>query len=161
MKKLIDQVPEWSRRILALRADLNLTQASLALRLDYSAMALSRWERGTHEPTAQSYIRLGNLAGKSQCWWFWEQAGFDRRNLSRTFPQRPRLGLDGKLSQLEILASPKIRNLKTPVRSRLVVIPVLAAYAATQGSQGDLVMDISAVAVQEVLAAPEAWCPTP
>ena len=69
--------PEWSRRILALRESLNLTQAAFASRLHYSAMALSRWERGTHEPPAQCYIQLGNLAGDPGCWWFWGRAGFN------------------------------------------------------------------------------------
>src|SRR5271156_6543232 len=56
--------PEWSRKIIALRSSMGLTQAAFASRLHYSAMALSRWERGTHEPPAQCYIQLGNLAGE-------------------------------------------------------------------------------------------------
>jgi len=40
-----------------------LSQTAFGQRLYSSAMAVSRWERGTQEPTAESYIGLGNLAG--------------------------------------------------------------------------------------------------
>jgi transcriptional regulator with XRE-family HTH domain len=40
-----------------------LNQVELGLRLHYSAMAISRWERGEQEPTDRGYIELGNLAG--------------------------------------------------------------------------------------------------
>jgi len=34
----------------------------------YSAMAISRWERGEQEPSDRGYIELGNLAGDPGCW---------------------------------------------------------------------------------------------
>jgi transcriptional regulator with XRE-family HTH domain len=153
--------PEWSRRILALREGLQLTQASFASRLHYSSMALSRWERGTHEPTAQSYIQLGNLAGEPQCWWFWGRAGFNKTDLSRMFPEGHGRLRNDQLPELEIIAAGKIKNLKLPAPSRLVVIPVLAAHAATHGHQGDHVMDMDTVPVGELIAAPDLWCPNP
>jgi DNA-binding transcriptional regulator YiaG len=41
-------------KILKVRNRLSLNQAEFAERLSYSAMALSRWESGTHEPTSEA-----------------------------------------------------------------------------------------------------------
>jgi len=50
---------------------LGLSQTAFGQRLYSSAMAVSRWEHaGTQEPTAESYIGLGNLAGDPLCWFF-------------------------------------------------------------------------------------------
>jgi len=54
---------DWSRKVLAFRQRLELTQAELAKKLNTSAMAVSRWERGEAEPPAKSYIQLGYVAG--------------------------------------------------------------------------------------------------
>src|ERR1700694_2609125 len=96
--------PEWARKILSLRRRMGLTQSAFASRLHYSAMALSRWERGTHEPTAQSYIQLGNVAGEPQCWWFWERAGFNSTDLSRMFDEGNVRLRNEQLPKLEIIA---------------------------------------------------------
>jgi transcriptional regulator with XRE-family HTH domain len=42
-------VPDWSRKILAFRRALKLTQDELGKRLKTSAVAVSRWERGDSE----------------------------------------------------------------------------------------------------------------
>jgi phage repressor protein C with HTH and peptisase S24 domain len=161
MKKAKVRPPEWSRRILALRGGLQLTQAAFASRLHYSSMALSRWERGTHEPTAQSYIQLGNVAGEPQCWWFWERAGFSSTDLSRMFHEGHVRLRNEQLPELEIVAAGTRKNLKLPARSRLVVVPMLVAHAATHGHQGDNVIDMDTAPVDDLIAAPEAWCPNP
>ena len=161
MRKAKLRQPEWSRRILALRGGLHLTQAAFASRLHYSPMALSRWERGTHEPTAQSYIQLGNVAGEPQCWWFWERAGFSNTDLSRMFDAGHVRLRNDQLPELEIIAAGDKKNLKLPARSRLVVVPMLVAHAATHGHQGDNVIDMDTAPVGDLIAAPEAWCPHP
>jgi phage repressor protein C with HTH and peptisase S24 domain len=161
MAKAKVRPPEWSRRILALRGGLQLTQAAFASRLHYSPMALSRWERGTHEPTAQSYIQLGNVAGEPQCWWFWERAGFSNTDLSRMFDEGHVRLRNDQLPELEIIAAGNKKNLKLPARSRLVVVPMLVAHAATHGHQGDNVIDMDTAPVGDLIAAPEAWCPHP
>jgi SOS-response transcriptional repressor LexA len=154
--------PEWSRRILALRESLNLTQAAFASRLHYSAMALSRWERGTHEPPAQCYIQLGNLAGDPGCWWFWGRAGFNSADLSRIFPEGHGELRSAKFPDLEIVAAGgQKRAAKMPQRARLVAIPVLTVHAGTHGHKGDPVMDLDTVPVSEMIAAPDLWCPNP
>ena len=78
---------EWASRIFALRKELGLTQAALASRLHFSAMALSRWQNGTHEPTSTAYVRLENLASKPDCFWFWERAGLSMSRVRKALAQ--------------------------------------------------------------------------
>jgi SOS-response transcriptional repressor LexA/DNA-binding XRE family transcriptional regulator len=153
---------EWSRKIVALRNSMGLTQAAFASRLHYSAMALSRWERGTHEPPAQCYIQLGNLAGEPLCWWFWARAGFKNTDLSRMFPEGHGELRSAKFPELELVAAGVHKRVsKLPKKTRLVAIPVLAVHAGTHGAQGDQVVDLDTVPVSEMLAAPDLWCPNP
>lgn len=162
MKSKKSQAPEWSRKIVALREAMGLTQAAFASRLHYSAMALSRWERGTHEPPAQCYIQLGNIAGEPQCWWFWARAGFKSHDLSRMFPEGHGELRSARFPELEIVAAGGHKRLGTmPKKTRLVAIPVLAAHAATHGSKGDQILDLDSVPVTEMLGAPDLWCPNP
>src|ERR1700740_736364 len=74
--------PEWATKLEGLRETLGLSQAALAKKLNVSAMAPSRWERGVHEPPAAVFLELGKLAGKRDCWYFWEQAGIPRRDVT-------------------------------------------------------------------------------
>jgi len=46
-------------------------------------MAVSRWERGASQPSGETYVRLGNLAPSSLCWFFWQRAGL-RKSDNRT-----------------------------------------------------------------------------
>ncbi len=75
--------PEWAVRIEKLRDRLHLSQTEFARKLDVSAMAVSRWERGVNEPPANCYIALGKLAGVDGCWFFWEQAGITKNDVRR------------------------------------------------------------------------------
>lgn len=68
---------EWSDRIRRLLRDLKLTQAALAERLGVSPATVSRWIQGKHEPTAETYVALGNLARRPDGVYFWERAGMD------------------------------------------------------------------------------------
>jgi len=86
-KKSKSPSPEWARLVRELRQKLSLNQAELALRLHYSAMAISRWERGEQEPTDRAYIELGNLARNPKCWYFWGRAGLHSENLLRVMPK--------------------------------------------------------------------------
>ncbi len=75
--------PEWAVRIEKLRDKLDLSQTEFAKKLDVSAMAVSRWERGVNEPPANCYIALGKLADKEGCWYFWERAGITKHDVRR------------------------------------------------------------------------------
>jgi transcriptional regulator with XRE-family HTH domain len=74
---------DWHARILRLRKSLRLNQSDFADRMDYSAMAVSRWENGTHEPTSRAYLQMGNLAQGGESTWFWTRAGLNTTELAR------------------------------------------------------------------------------
>jgi phage repressor protein C with HTH and peptisase S24 domain len=145
------QTSECSRRILGLRKSLGLTQAALASRLQYSAMALSRWERGTHEPTAEGYVRLANLAPDSERSWFWTRAG-----VIKEVPK----GIAAKLETANI----RLRANLTPqqlAQIPLVPISILEVSAAAPGALGDSVADLDGVAPLGLIAAPAKLFPNP
>jgi DNA-binding transcriptional regulator YiaG len=81
-KSAAKQIPRWAVLIKRLRRRLGLSQAGLAKQLQCSSMSISRWERGINEPPAHCYVQLGKLAGKPDCWLFWE-----RVNLSKDYVQ--------------------------------------------------------------------------
>ena len=82
--------PEWARTIRAVRRKLRLSQAELAEKLETSAMAISRWERGEFEPSADAYLRLGKLMGDPLCWFFWGRAGLTTADVMRVLPKAGR-----------------------------------------------------------------------
>jgi SOS-response transcriptional repressor LexA len=154
--------PEWVRQILLLRKRLGLNQSEFAARLNYSAMALSRWESGTHEPTAQAYLQMGNLADSVESKWFWTRAGMKSADLSRMLPQGSGVMQKADFPDFEIVVAGsggKRRPIKA--KTKLVAIPVLAVHAATHGEKGDQVLDLDQAEVSEMIAAPALWCPNP
>lgn len=86
-----NSIPEWAARVKKLRHHLHLSQSGLGQQLQYSAMAVSRWERGIQEPPADCYIKLGELAGSPDCWYFWERAGLKSSEVMRVLPRDKRL----------------------------------------------------------------------
>src|SRR6266852_886959 len=78
--------PSWAKAIRTLRESLRLNQADFGSRLGFSAMAVSRWERGAQEPPSHGYIGLGNLSRDSSCWYFWERAGLRSEHVLRVLP---------------------------------------------------------------------------
>jgi transcriptional regulator with XRE-family HTH domain len=82
--------PEWAGTITAVRRKLRLSQAELAEKLETSAMAISRWERGEFEPSADAYLRLGKSMGDPLCWFFWGRAGLSTADVMRVLPKAGR-----------------------------------------------------------------------
>lgn len=160
--KSSETLPEWARKILNLRRSAGVTQAEFASRLHYSAMALSRWERGTHEPPAQACIQIGNLTREPDSSWFWERAGFNSSALARMLPEGRGKLSKSRFPDLEIVVaeSHKKKGL-TPEKTQLVAVPVLTAHAATPGEKGDQVLDLDDLPASEMIAAPALWCPHP
>jgi transcriptional regulator with XRE-family HTH domain len=152
--------PEWAREIEGLRRRLGHSQGSLGDRLNTSAMAVSRWERGVQEPPADLYIQLGNLAGAPRCWYFWERAGLHSADLMRVLPAaRPRpisTRLSPKLKIVHAGASQRLTK-----ERKLVIVPLLPVRAGTHAAKGDRVTRFSQVSPESMLAAPSEWCPNP
>jgi SOS-response transcriptional repressor LexA len=155
---------EWVPRILQLRKRLGLNQSEMAARLNYSAMALSRWESGSHEPTSEAYVQMGNLAEAGESNWFWTRAGLKSVDLSRLFPEGGGSLLHkADFPDFEIVmagAGGKRSGAKAP-KKKLVAIPVLDVHAGTHGEKGDQVLDLNQAEISEMIAAPALWCPNP
>lgn len=67
-----------SREIESLRDHFRWNQSDLAQALGVSQGAVSDWERGKYLPSAETIIKLGNMApGTEAALGFWKQAGLD------------------------------------------------------------------------------------
>jgi SOS-response transcriptional repressor LexA len=151
-----DAVPEWSKRIEKLRVRLGLSQAKLGEELQYSAMAISRWERGIQEPLAEAYIKFGKLAAGQDRWFFWERAGLSKTDIQKERPRAKRA-----FSDVEVVLAGSGAKKAGAKKTRLVAIPLLQVHAGSHGEEGDRILDLSQSLGEEVIAAPAAWCPNP
>jgi SOS-response transcriptional repressor LexA len=149
---------EWVRRIQQLRKRLSLNQSQFAALLKYSPMAISRWEKGTHEPTAEAYVQMGNLADEKGSSWFWARAGLESAGLSRMLPKAILDMVDFPEFEFVIAGS---GGKRAKTKTKLVAIPVLAVHAGTHGEKGDQILDLAGAEVSEIIAAPVLWCPNP
>jgi helix-turn-helix protein len=122
--------PDWAKPIRELRHKLHLNQSELGRRLHYSAMAISRWERGEQEPTDRGYIELGNLAGDPECWYFWGRAGLNNENLLRVMPVLRERLQKSRFADLEIVSAGSGERKGNLGKLQLVAIPVLKIVAA-------------------------------
>jgi len=152
--------PSWAKAILSLRESLKLNQAEFGSRLGFSAMAVSRWERGAQEPPSHGYIGLGNLARDTNCWYFWERAGLRSEHVLRVLPTVERNTRVSKLQNFEIVSAgtgPK----QPQERIQLVALPLLNVVAASHGEKGDDLHLLSDAPIESMMAAPKDWCPNP
>ena len=152
--------PPWAKAIRALRLSLNLNQSDFGSRLGFSAMAVSRWERGAQEPPSHGYIGLGNLAPQASCWYFWERAGLRTENVLRVLPTLERNTRVSKLQNFEIVSAGTGPR-RPQERIQLVALPLLKVVAASQGEKGDDLHLLSEAPIENMMAAPKDWCPNP
>src|SRR5271170_2153055 len=123
MSNTSDPKLDWAKRILALRRRLQISQSELGKRMDSSAMAVSRWERGVQEPPANVYIQLGNLTGDPECWYFWGRAGLTNQDLMRVLPAvRSRLRRE-RMPSLQVVQAGAHGSVSKR-KGNLVAIPV-------------------------------------
>ena len=150
--------PEWPERIRRLLDDLRLTQSGLAARLGVSPATVSRWVQGKHEPTAQTYVALGNLARPEESVYFWERAGMDPAGLSDTGLRRVLSSVRAKLDDFKVVSATKQSQ---PLAGNAVAIPLLnvAAYGDRVPPRQNV--QLSDAQVEDVLLAPTDWCPHP
>ena len=150
-------LPEWARYIRGLRDKLRMNQVELGQRLHYSAMAISRWERGEQEPTDRGYIELGNLAGDPACWHFWGRAGLPGENLLRVMPVLRERLQKSRFADFEVVKAGGGGRKVDAEKLQLVAIPVLKAVAASHGERPSLLSG----PIESMIAAPKDWCPNP
>ena len=155
MRKRKISRPEWADRLESLREGLGLSQAALAKKLNVSAMAPSRWERGVHEPPADVFLQLGKLAGKRECWYFWERAGLTRRDVT-TVLERPAARRNNNHHKTIAVEVPK----PSPATSeKLVAVPVLSTTLPVGHIGPDA--QIQYESVTQLVVVPRSWCPDP
>jgi transcriptional regulator with XRE-family HTH domain len=160
MVALNQSCPEWSNRIRQLLVDLKLTQAGLAERLGVSPPTVSRWIQGRHEPTAESYIALGNLAGRPDGAYFWERAGMDTSSLQDASFLRAITSLRVSLQDFQIIAGKKVSH-HLAGKGNAVAIPLLNVTAFGDRIPPRENVSLSQIEVEDVLLAPQSWCPHP
>jgi SOS-response transcriptional repressor LexA len=152
--------PSWAKAILALRESLDLNQSEFGSRLGFSAMAVSRWERGAQEPPSHGYIGLGNLARDSNCWYFWERAGLRSEHVLRVLPTLERNTRTSRLQNFEIVSA-GIGAKRPRDKIQLVALPLLKVVAASHGEKGDDLYLLGDAPIESMMAAPKDWCPNP
>ncbi len=151
---------EWTERIRRLLSDLNLSQAALAGRLGVSPPTVSRWLKGHHEPTAESYVALGNLARPPEGIYFWERAGLDASGLMEAGFLRELTSTPVHLRDLNVVAGKKTSTLLDS-QGNAVAIPLLNATAYGDRIPPHENVSLSQVEVEDILLAPLSWCPHP
>lgn len=66
---------EIAERIKEVRAALGMTGVQFARHGGFSQSKVSEWEAGKYPPSAEMFVRLGNVAPLHLRLWFWKQAG--------------------------------------------------------------------------------------
>jgi SOS-response transcriptional repressor LexA/DNA-binding XRE family transcriptional regulator len=153
--------PQWAERVEHLRRGMKYSQSAMGKKLGFSAMAISRWERGVQEPPSKSYIQLGNMAGDPKCWYFWGRAGLHSGDVIRVLPEaKPeRHGFFAPGFDIVTAGSGPLRI--SSVRTKLVAIPLLKVHAGAHGHKGDKSQNLHDLPATDAIAAPSAWCPHP
>jgi SOS-response transcriptional repressor LexA len=151
--------PPWAKAIRELRLRLKLSQSGLGARIGFSAMTVSRWERGAQEPPSHGYIGLGNLSRNANCWFFWERAGLRTDDVLRVLPTHQRDTHTSALDNFEIVSAGS--GPKRSEKHELVAVPLLKVAAGSPGKAGDNLTLLSDAPVESMIAAPKDWCPNP
>jgi transcriptional regulator with XRE-family HTH domain len=139
---------------------LKLTQAGLAERLGISPPTVSRWLQGRHEPTAESYVALGNLATPPDGFYFWERAGLDPAGLMEAGFLKDFTSAQVNLHDLKLVAGRRVPRLQD-AKATAVAIPLLNATAYGDRIPPRENVSLSQVEVKDILLAPLSWCPHP
>ncbi len=137
------------------------SQTTLGKKLGYSAMAISRWERGVQEPPANSYIQLGNMAEDSKRWYFWRRAGLRQGDVMRVLPLRMPSKTGFSVPELDIVTAGSGALRTKGRRPRLVAVPLLKVHAGAHGHPGNKTLKLHELPADDAIAAPKAWCPHP
>jgi len=151
---------EWSEGIRRLLKALELTQAGLAGRLGVSPATVSRWLAGKNEPTAETYIALGNLAGRPEGNYFWERAGIDPSGLPDPSLRQTLSSIRATLENFNLISDKKVSQ-HLAGRGNAVAIPLLNVTAFGDRIPPHENVRLSQAKVEDVLLAPLAWCPHP
>jgi transcriptional regulator with XRE-family HTH domain len=73
---------EFPERIKILRVRQGMNQTELGKCLGVGQAAVSAWETGENTPSAESLVKMGNLASYPDCLFFYDQAGMDLKRVT-------------------------------------------------------------------------------
>ena len=151
-------IREWADRLRRLLKDLKLTQAGLAERLGVSPATVSRWLAGKNEPTAETYVALGNLAGRPDGNYFWERAGINTSEFPDVGLRQTQSSVLVSLHDFKLVTSKKLSH-HIPGKNNAVAIPLMNVTAFGDRVPPNENGRLSQATVEDVLLAPLAWCP--
>jgi phage repressor protein C with HTH and peptisase S24 domain len=151
---------EWSDRLRRLLNDLKVTQAGLADRLGVSPATVSRWLAGKNEPTAETYVALGNIAGRPEGNYFWERAGINTSELPDVGLHQTLSSLRVKLDDFNLIAGKRVSQ-QIAGKNNAVAIPLMSVAAFGDRVPPHENVRLSQATVEDVLLAPLSWCPHP
>jgi phage repressor protein C with HTH and peptisase S24 domain len=151
---------EWSDRLRRLLKDLKLTQAALAERLGVSPATVSRWLAGKNEPTAETYVALGNLAGRPDGNYFWERAGIDTSEFPDVGLRQTLSSIRTSLEDFNLIAGKRVSQ-HIAGKNNAVAIPLMNVTAFGDRVPPNENVRLSQATVEDVLLAPLSWCPHP
>jgi SOS-response transcriptional repressor LexA len=117
--------------------------------------------KGTHEPTAEAYVSLGNLAGFPDDIYFWERAGINTRSLPGSSSRVLASSVKIRLSDFKLVAGHQLSSKVVANRANAVAIPLLNITAYGDQVPPEANVSLSQAAIEEVLTAPIKWCPHP
>ncbi len=153
--------PEWSIRLKRLLKKLGISQSELAERLGVSPPTMTRWIKGSHEPTSGAYVALGNLAGSPEGIYFWERAGIDPQKFADMNLRINGSSMQVSLKDFNIVTTKKLSSKVITDAVTAVVLPLLnvTAYGGLMPPPNPITLAQSEV--EDVLMAPLRWCPHP
>lgn len=153
-------IREWADRLRQLLRELKLTQAGLAERLGVSPATVSRWLAGKNEPTAETYVALGNLAGRPDGDYFWERAGIDTSELPDATMRQALSSMRVNLESFNLITNKKISQ-HLEGKGNVVAVPLMNVTAFADRVPPSENVRLSQAKVEDVLLAPLSWCPHP
>lgn len=161
MNLLNGATPEWSGPIKRLLVKQTMTQADLAQHLGVSASTVTRWVRGSHEPTSAAYVSMGNLAGAPEGIYFWERAGIDPMKFPDMNLRIAVSSLQVNLKDFNLVTTKKLSAKVIAEGATAVVLPLLNLTAYADPIPPGPQVTLAQAEVEDVLMAPLQWCPHP
>jgi SOS-response transcriptional repressor LexA len=121
---------------------------------------VSRWLHGTHEPTAETYVALGNLARRPEALYFWERAGMEMSELQDAHFDRALSSLRIGLEDFNLISTRKTSRQFSSGKNA-VAIPLLNVTAYGDETTPRQNVSLSQAEIDEALVAPLNWCSHP
>lgn len=156
-----NSAPEWSGHIQKLLRKLRVSQSGLAALVGVSPATITRWMKGTHEPTSASYVAMGNLAGSPDGLYFWERAGVDPAHLPATNVGVTLSSHHVDLKNFHLVPGHKVNPAILADHSTAVLLPLLNITAYGHRVPPGPHVTLSQAKVEDLLVAPLGWCPHP